>query len=173
MMTVLRALSVSLLALALLGSGCRTTDELVDEVNAIVVVVGVDDDQAVTLRVDDKVVASTSDDTSIVEFKLALSEGEHTGTIEVARTDRELDEDSNARCGSFTLSVVFGDIDTAGIVVDDLERCRDDDDDDDDSGGEDQGKADEGEGEGSNNDSSEGEGEDIDDGSDGDGEGEG
>lgn len=162
-------------ATALALSSCRSPEDLLKTVNAVILVVGVDDNDFAVIDVagESRQSEPTADD--VVEFKLALPEGRHEGSVTVVEVkggdddEEEEEEDDSRRCGLFTIVVKDGEIAAAGIVAEDLPRCDDDDDDGEEGEGEDI----EGEGE----DEPEGEGEDEPDGEgedepDGEGEGE-
>jgi hypothetical protein len=180
MVTLPRSFMLALAALLASGGACRDPEELLETVNAVVLVVGADDRDIVTIAVGGETRRASPDEDGVIEFKLALPEGSYTGTVRVERNDN--DDDDDARCGAFSLTVVEGAVDSAGVIADDLEKCEDDDDDDviddddiidddiiDDDVGE--GEGDTGEGEGEVDDSGEGEGEgDVDDSGEGEGE---
>ena len=116
-------------AVALALSSCRSPEDLLKTVNAVILVVGVDDNDFAVIDVAGETRQSEPTADDVVEFKLSLPEGEHEGSVTVVEVkggddeEEEEEEDDSRRCGLFTIIVKDGEIAAAGIVAEDLPRC--------------------------------------------------
>lgn len=130
--------SLWVLCLVMCASSCRLPDELLEDVNARILVVGVDDDEIVAIDVADASRRSLPPTDGVVDLFLRLPAGRHEGDITVVRIigddgdnddpDGDNDDDEQPqRCGTFTITVTDDDLTAIAITVDDLPRCEDDD----------------------------------------------
>lgn len=112
-------------------SACRDPVELSGAVTAVLVVVGVDDDNVVEVDIDDvSRRASPKAGDNLVSFNLPLAPGTHVGTVVVLEVEDEGEEPRD--CGSVTIVVPAvrpeGPV-LAAVVADELGECSTEDDD--------------------------------------------
>jgi len=147
MMLVMRLLIALVVALSIVSTGaCRDPTELTESINAIVIVVGVDDDDVVTLQLGEaerRAEPKSSD--NVVSFNLVLSPGIYEGEIivfEVEDDDERENEDALAPkfCGVVDLTVpeVAGESPVlVAVIAEQLGSCGEEDDEQDGGEGED------------------------------------
>jgi hypothetical protein len=111
-------------------SACRDPAELSGAVTAVLVVVGVDDDNVVEVDIDDASRrASPKSGDNLVSFNLPLAPGTHVGTVVVFEVEDEGEEPRD--CGRVTIVVPAVRPDgpvLAAIVADELGECPGEDD---------------------------------------------
>ena len=149
---------LSLVAMAvavLVPLGCRSPDELAEDISAVVIVTDIDEDQLVELEVDGTTLSQAPKATdNIVAFSLRLEAGSYDGAIQVFEVEEEDDGErlKAESCGGFRLVIPedADDVVTVAVDTDDFEDCPEDDDegaltaDGEDDGSPDDGSADDG-----------------------------
>ncbi len=144
------------------ASGCPLLagpELLLDDVNAKLIVLDVDEQRSVAVDVAGELRRSEPrEERGNVELDFVLDVGVHEGTVVIVRDDQGGEPD---RCGTFSFDVTAGAVDVVVVDAGDLARCDDDGEGEGDEGEGDEGEGDEGEGEGEGEgDEGEGEGDD-------------